>query len=169
MTRDEPVRPEASLQPNPPLDTHPKIARMLEIWRALAPGPGLLPGRQHFDPVSVPDILPNLWLIDVLDQPGPRFRCRLVGGAMRKAGVRLRKGAFLDDPAVSHDAEHIAQVLESVARTGLPDWSRGRPVLLHDRYVDTLERAMLPFATDGRTVDVIMGVTVFFSLSGREA
>ena len=154
--------------PSPPADPHPKIARMIELWLSLAPGPGLLPARQQFDPAAVPELLPNLWLIDVLDQPPPRFRCRLIGGAMSKAGAKIRKGGYLDDPEVTIDVDHVARVLGAVASTGRPDWSRGPPVLRHDKFVDSLERVLLPFATDGRTVDLIMGVTLFYTLDGRE-
>ena len=72
------------MQPPPMTATepHPKIRRMIAHWESLAPGPGILPGRQHFDPIQVPDLLPHIWLIDVERGPMLRFRYRLLGTAL---------------------------------------------------------------------------------------
>lgn len=43
-----------------PDDAHAVIRQGLTYWRAAAPGPGLLPGRQHIDPLGMPSLLPYL-------------------------------------------------------------------------------------------------------------
>ena len=65
--------------PLPPQgEPHPRIARMIAYWREFAPGPGLLPGKQHFDPMRVPDLLPNLWLLEVVREGDTRrYRFRV--------------------------------------------------------------------------------------------
>lgn len=47
------------------------------------------------------------------------------------------------------------------------DWRRGPPGVHHATYVNTLERVVLPLATDGRTVDMLLGMTVFYWNDGR--
>lgn len=63
---------------------HPKIRGLTEYWVSIRP-PGLLPGRQHFEPLDVPALLPNLWLVDVIRGAAPRFRYRLVGTNIARA------------------------------------------------------------------------------------
>jgi len=40
------------------------VKSLYSYWRAISP-PGRLPGRQHFDPLDVPRLLPNIWQIGV--------------------------------------------------------------------------------------------------------
>lgn len=141
---------------------HPKAQALLDLWRALSPGPGLLPGRRHFDPMQVPALLPNIWLLDVLQGPPRRFRYRLVGTGLVEAGAPGRKGEFVDDPRHVADPVAVNRLFNKVCDSRLPDWSRGQPMLKHSVYVDRIERLSLPFATDGVTVDMIMTLTLFY-------
>lgn len=147
--------------------SHPKIAHMIAHWRELAPGPGLLPGRQHFDPIRVPALLPNIWLLDVVREARVRYRVRLVGGSLVDAGAPMRPGVFLDELGGLLNQQGINAIFDEVTRTRLPDWRRGKPTIRHSRYISNLERVFLPFATDGQTVDLIMGVTVFYRGDGE--
>lgn len=147
-------------------DPHPKIARLTAAWRDMAPAPGVLPGRQHFDPMRVPSLLPNIWLVDVLPGPPRRFRLRLVGGAIVEAGSLFRKGDFMDDPRCSPDPRVVVRIMDAVVDTGRPDWRRGPTVLHHAKHVDTLERIVLPLATDGHAIDMLLCMTVFYRGDG---
>lgn len=154
------------------LDTpHPLIAEFLTYWQRIAPASGLLPGRKHFDPLAVPHLLPNIWLLDV-EPGGPagparRYRVRLVGGAVVAVGFPARPGEYFDDPRVAADVAAIRRQLDTVVETRRPDWRRGRPAIDHTRYVDTLERVIVPLATDGRTVDMLMALTMFYWKDGE--
>ena len=59
---------------NAAAEPHPRIAELIRHWRSLAPGPGLLPGRRHFDPMKVPKLLPNIWLLEIVPGPPRRYR-----------------------------------------------------------------------------------------------
>lgn len=150
---------------------HPHIVEMIEYWRSLAPAPGALPGRHHFDPLAVPHLLPNIWLLDVVrgdaPEPGRRYRVRLVGGAIVAVGFPARPGEFFDDPRVSTDVGALRRQLDTVVESQSPDWRRGKPAIDHTTYVDTLERVILPLAADGRSVDMLMGCTVFYWKDGN--
>ena len=146
---------------------HPKIVQMIGHWRDLAPAPGVLPGRQHFDPIRIPAMLPNIWLLDVVREARVRYRARLIGGALVDAGAPMRPGVFLDELGDRVDQKGIEATFEAVAREREPNWRRGKPTIRHARYISNLERVFLPFATDGKTVDLIMGFTVFYRGDGE--
>lgn len=146
---------------------HPKITRIIEHWRAIAPAPGRLPGRQHFDPIAVPDLLPHLWLIDVERRPALRFRYRLIGTALIEAGVPMRRGDYFDEVTNQPAREEVASTLQSVVSDRRLDWRRGTPKVAHAKHVSELERVMLPLAADGETVDMLLGLTLFYWDDGR--
>lgn len=150
---------------------HPYIVEFLAHWQSLAPKLGLLPGRRHFDPLAVPHLLPNIWLLDVErgEAPGPawRYRVRLVGGAVVAVGFPARPGEYFDVPRISTDIVAIRQQLDAVVDTHQPDWRRGKPVIDHTTYVDALERIILPLAADGRRVDMLLALTVFYWKDGK--
>ena len=74
-----------------PEAAHPKIRMLHDYWLNVAPAAALLPGRRAIDPLRIPKLLENIWLMDVVGRP-PRFRMRLVGGAMRRMGIRATVG-----------------------------------------------------------------------------
>lgn len=163
LTFDPEPDPKAAAGGTP----HPRIARLTEYWRGLSPGPGLLPGRRHFDPMEVPDLLPNLWLVDAVHGTPNRYRYRLVGGAVIDAGGPMRVGMFVDElgDLIDQVAAHAA--FDGVVATRQPDWRRGPPIVKHLQFVSTLERVLLPLAEDGRQVDMILGMTIFYLMDGR--
>jgi len=150
-----------------PAAPHPKIARMLAHWRSLAPAPGMLPGRQHFDPIRVPDLLPHTWLIDVERGPVLRFRYRLIGTALIEAGVPMRRGDYFDEVANQPSRDEVAGMLAGVVLERRPNWRRGVPLVAHVKHVTELERVVLPLAADGATVDMLIGATLFYWEDGR--
>ncbi len=150
----------------PPEGAHPKTLQLYEYWRGVTPAGRKLPGRQHIDPLDIPKLLDNVWLLDVVD--GKRFSMRLIGGACLRAGVYGRVGDFLDgffDGEVEHPA--LAD-FHFVVATRQPVWFRGAPYMKHRTEMSQLERLFVPLAADGETVDIIMCLSIFFNQSGRE-
>lgn len=158
-----PEAPAADLPGSP----HPKIVRLIAYWRSLAPGPGLLPGRQHFDPLHLPDLLPHLLLLDVLAGPPRRYRYRLIGGGIVDAGWLARKGDFVDDPRLSDDPAAAMRPIDRVVESKQPDWHHGGPMVQHAKQVTKLERVFLPLARDGASVDMVIGMTLYYWIDGR--
>ncbi len=160
---------DLSSDPRVPADTtpNPRIVRLIDYWRGLAPGPGLLPGRRHFDPMQVPDLLPNLWLVDVVRGTPNRYRYRLVGSALYDAGAPMRAGMFIDEMGdlIDQVAAHASN--DQVVSSRQPEWRRGPPIIKHLKFVASLERVKLPLAEDGQTVDMILGMTIFYLLDGK--
>lgn len=149
-----------------PAEAHAKIHRIVEYWHSLVPGPGLLPGRQHIDPIAIPSLLSNIWLLDIAPDDPRRYRFRLIGGALREAGVTAVKGSFLADTATPEEASRSASLFERLETTRTFDWRRGAPALGFLEHVSELERVFLPMARDGRTVDLLLCLTVFYYADG---
>lgn len=147
---------------------HPKIRRLYEYWQRIHPGPGMLPGRQHVDPLQIHTLLPNVWLIDVV-RPQVRFRYRLVGTRIAEA-LGDTTGRWLDEVHPDfHPGSPTHEDYLSLATHGEPSWRRGEPVFMaySERCVE-IERLFLPLASDGVTVDVILALTVLFGLDHEE-
>jgi hypothetical protein len=161
------ARSQSSIEDDPPADAHPQVAQLIRHWQSLAPAPGLLPGRQHFDPLRVRQLLPHLWLVDVVPDDSRRFRARLVGGALVDAGVPIRRGRFLSDVMTPEERTRAGDLFDRIVSQRHVDWRRGPPVLGHMKHIYALERAMMPMATDGSTVDMLLCITLFYWTDGR--
>ncbi len=153
----------------PPLgEWHPKVRRLFDYWQTLRPAPDLLPGRQHFDPLAIVDIMPWVWMLDRERAP-ERFRYRLLGTRMVEAMHRDVTGQWYDEvhPGV---LEHpMFRWFRERWDRGEPVWRRGRPWLHVDPDIYEIEQVILPMARDGRTIDLLMNITVFFLQDGTEA
>jgi hypothetical protein len=146
-----------------PDDCHPKVRAIYDYWRSVHPKGGGLPGRQHIDPVDIPLLLPNIWLIDVYRNPY-RFRFRLVGTLVVDYAGEDNTGKWFDERWPDFDASVFIDVVE----TGEPSWARGRSKMRPEKNYYELERVRFPLATDGKTVDMILSLTVFFDSEGNE-
>jgi hypothetical protein len=148
---------------------HPKIRELHGYWRSICPADRRLPGRQHFSPVAIVPLLPNIWLLDVVRNP-LRFRYRLVGTRIVDALGGECTGRWLHEAHPEFDPDVAAfSDYAHAAEAGEPRWRRGSPIFMS--YVERcteLERIFLPLAEDGMTVDVILAMTLMFDQDGRE-
>src|SRR5260221_3364803 len=154
------------IQP-PPATAHPKTIRLHDYWRGKTPGAGMLPGRQHIDPTEIPVLLENIWLLDIGGEKR-RFRFRLIGDAMQRKGIPGRPGEFMDQFFSAGLADERLGALHAVVATRQPSWERGKPKLAHRTEISEIERIVLPLAADGREVDILLCLTVFYQSDGKE-
>jgi hypothetical protein len=159
--------PAAVLQQQP---LHPKLRALLDYWVSIHPAIDL-PGRRHLDPIDLPALLPNIWLIDVIRLTGssaPRLRYRLVGTSVARAFDEDCTGRWLDEVHQGFADSPVRQNLEAVIDSAQPSWRVGRPHLGQLRDYLSLERLYLPLADDGHQVDMILAITVFLDRYGIE-
>ncbi len=152
-------------------EAHVKIVALHEYWQRVAPGPGRLPGRQHIDPIDIPKLLANIWMLDVVDPTGDshsrRFRFRLIGTALQRVGLTARVGDHVDQFIDEKARATTLEELHRVVTTRSPVWFRGQAFMRHDSKAFELERPLLPLAGDGTTVDIILCLTVFYTTRGE--
>jgi hypothetical protein len=139
---------------NVPEDCHAKVRQIVEYWMAIHPSAGL-PGRQHLDPLDVPSLLPNIRLLDVVGTL-PRFRVRLMGTKVREFMGEEQTGRWLDEVFPNLHGSLTHTELVKTVRMKSPRWRRGKPALAVDRNFLDMERCYLPFAQDGRTIDMVL-------------
>lgn len=138
---------------------------IVDYWRSIHPASGL-PGRQHLDPVDIPNLLSNIRLIDVVGEP-PRFRVRLMGTKLVAAVGKDCTGMWLDEAFAEFDKSSSCLSLNTVVRTGTLNWRRGHPVMMYGKEFMIVERVYLPFARDGRTVDMILTYVLVGDSDGK--
>lgn len=144
-----------------------KVRQLHDHWRAIHPPTGLLPGRRHFDPLAVPRLMPLLWMADVQRSP-LRFRYRLIGTAHVAAMGCDHTGRWIDEvfPGFADSRAYVQ--FANVVEGKRPGWRRGRPQYHVDPMIYETERLLLPMAANGRDVDLVLGITVYFRPGGTE-
>ena len=140
---------------------------MLRQYRSMIPT-DRLPGRQHFDPVDVRALLPNVWLIDAVGGAQQRFRYRLLGTRIAKMLTIEGTGRFLDVVHAGFADSPIHTALLDVLSTRRASYRAGRPLAWPTDSLQSLERLYLPLARNGIDVDMILGFTVFILKDGSE-
>jgi hypothetical protein len=148
-----------SNQPVPTADA--RVRQLYEHWLGLHPGPGILPGRQHFDPVALPvSLLPFLWLADVERAP-LRFRYRLFGTEHVRVFGRDYTGHWIDEahPDCVGSAAYSQFIV--AAERGEVGYRCGKTLILLPKDYRSMERLMLPLARDGRAVDMLLAISVY--------
>lgn len=144
------------------------VRAVYQHWISMSPGPELLPGRQHLDPTEIPALLPNIWLVDI--ERNPRvYRYRLVGTAIVEAMRGDFTGKTIEEMVERDAVEGTLTTLDRIVETGEPSWRKGLPVVERDRRYSLLERFYLPLATDGRTIDMLLGCAQYHQAGQAEA
>jgi len=72
-----------------------RVQRLHAYWQSKAELRGSIPQRRDFDPADMPDLLPNLMIVDVEPEP-LRFRYRLVGTRVVEYSHHDFTGTYLD-------------------------------------------------------------------------
>ncbi|MGF1591729.1 MAG: PAS domain-containing protein [Kiloniellaceae bacterium] len=139
--------------PEPQSIEHPGLRALHDYWVSRRDG-GLLPGRQHLDPLDIPGLLPNLTLIDVVAAAALRYRLvgtALVGRIGRDITGRLVKEASLG-PGWEENHPDFRYVIGERRPCLRRIWTGGA----RRNPLESL-RLLLPLAADGEAVDMILG------------
>jgi hypothetical protein len=137
----------------------PRIVAFHRYWLSIAPAPGTLPGRQHFDPIDIPELLPFVWLLDIVGRP-PRFRYRLLGTSFSDRPLLDATGKFMDDLAPDFTISASYADYLAAAAGGAVRWRRGLATYAYMPGWRRIERVLMPLAGDGKTPDIVAGLTL---------
>jgi hypothetical protein len=143
-----------------PMDENwrPEQRHLYGYWLKKRPRDAALPGRQHIDPLEIPDLLPHLFLIDVEREP-LRFQYRVVGTALESGLGGKLTGMMLTEAFADFAGSVLEQQLTAVVKTAKPIYHKGPLLPSIDQGFLWIERLILPLARDGSTVDMLMGVS----------
>lgn len=138
----------------------PKIDKFLAYWRSKCRD-GLLPSRPDIDPVEIPDLLSAISIVEIVEEDNAtRFRFRLFGTDHVEYNRADFTGSFLEEVFSPKDAEVVAETYRQIVNSGEPHFWRShvrQPGLEFRHY----RRLMLPLASDGKTVDALIGIFEF--------
>ncbi|MFQ5534806.1 MAG: PAS domain-containing protein [Sphingomonadales bacterium] len=149
-------------------DWHPLLRGIYQYWLDIHPNETTLPGRRQFDPMAVHRILPHVWMLAVAHEP-LRMEYRLLGTKIDEVAGRNLSGWVLEEahPHVNTDLEY-AQRYRIPATKAVGVWVAGKPLFQIEPIHKTTEAVILPLASDGVTVDLLLGATVFYRSDGSE-
>jgi PAS domain len=152
------VRPETTRKLS--TSSEPRWSRFFDAWKAMAQEKGGLPSRRDVDPTRIgPDLLPNIFLTDVVrgGKPSLRFRFRLLGQAILERET-TRPGAFLDELGASAGIER--QYRACLERKV---YLREESLVWNDVRKDSFLYSVLilPLADDGETVSHLLGLALY--------
>jgi hypothetical protein len=145
---------------------HPRCRDFHDYVQSITPA-GRLPSRAQFDPTRIPPLLPQLWIVEVERDP-IRLRIRLVGTKVVDALRQDSTGRYFDDAFPQARPEeyfdrYLFMILEKTAT-----WRRGASLVDHTPAWSTVENVIMPFASDGDTVDRLYAYSVYYRASGEE-
>ncbi|MEQ9333141.1 PAS domain-containing protein [Thalassobaculum sp.] len=142
----------------PPLSP---VVLLRDYWQSIAPAPGVLPGRQHFDPLDVDvGVVPWIFLMDVIrggDGVPLDYRYRLVGTGNVQLVGRDATGELASAVFGRVDAPFVLETFDLTVANAAPTyWIATVP---QDRIGEvTIHRGLFPLARDGGTVDMLLCV-----------
>lgn len=151
------LREDMALEPGVTTDI-PTLDQALDIWWALHNEAGGTPEWATFKPFKYPALLPNTMTYEKKDG---RFRCGLVGEAVREDLTIKIAGSFIDETMPPQNLADITTRLEQALQTGKPNyvvktmaWQRGYSAKCYSGL-------QLPFLGKDGTPSRIMSVMSF--------
>lgn len=141
-----------------PPDCHPRIRALYDYWLSRRGGRAM-PARADLDPIDIPTLLPNIFLIDVAPGDPPLLVYRVFGTGL----VELFGYDFtLQEVGKGTLPEHLPELRARYGRViaeRTPFYHRTR---LNDRLNDftDVERIILPLSADGSRVNQMIGMTL---------
>src|SRR5262249_1237811 len=119
------------------------------------------------DPTRIPALLPRVWIVEVESDPF-RMRVRLVGTKVVDAFRLDATGKYFEDAfASARPEDYFDRYLFTIERKHAT-WRRGRARIDHDSRWSEVESVMMPFASDGETVDRLYVYAAFYRANGAE-
>jgi len=141
--------------------TDERLQQAHDYWRRKA-GVRAMPGRADIEPGDIPRLLPDLMLVDVLDDG--RYRYRLIGTANSDAHGFNATGRHLDEvlPGPEYRA-HVLGLYDECLRSRRPVYSESVFISPRHRVTERHTKVLfLPLSDDGDRINMVMVLQVFF-------
>ena len=130
------------------------LRALYRYWQALC-AQGAPPSRTDVDPVRIPDVLDNIGLFDVEQNPR-RYRIRMMGmEIVHWYGCDLT-GRYLDEIDFGDRPVFTFALLDEVVERRVAGHMTGEYTKQDERTI-RYERLFVPLSSDGRAVDMVIG------------
>lgn len=130
------------------------LLALLSFWEKNRNADGLFL-RDKLDPANIRELLPNIFIMDVLDA-GRRFRYRLVGTYIQERIGRKIDGLLIDEFRSGALASHLNTLFGTSVRTAVP--GLGHSTLPGESSpLAKYCRLALPMSSDGKKIDQVLG------------
>jgi len=139
---------------------HPRLRQLFALWLSAMPQVGL-PMCSRFDAEPIPDLAPDLWLLDVQRAP-LRLRYRSCGARIVAALGHDPTGRWLDEVHPRAQETNYYDRYRVMVEQGVVTWRQGRPAFWHEIKSGVLENLIVPLAEDGRIVSRLAAMTVLY-------
>ena len=136
-----------------------RLRDLVRYWQSIHPRTHL-PGRQHFDPLDIPKLLPLVTLTDVERDPF-RVRYRVLGSEIARAQKRDFTGKYADEVFPDRKNATIFECRRKAMETCLPVHHFGQANVEHGYDFVNFEGVYLPLAGDGAMVDMILSMFIY--------
>lgn len=139
---------------DPIVITDSKLQRLYDYWLGKHRD-GRLPAKADIDPVEIPDLLMDIFLVDVVDG-GADFVFKLAGSQVEEIYDGSLRGKSLFSMQDSTEITPVVQQYLDVVTQREPRYRDGDlRVFGKDRWLT--RRLLLPLSSDGESVDVLLG------------
>ncbi|MCR9221515.1 MAG: PAS domain-containing protein [Alphaproteobacteria bacterium] len=133
----------------------PRHRRLYDYWDQRRGG-RRTPARADIDPLDLPELLANLWLIDVETEPMD-FRIRLAGTAISRIVGRDITGARFRELFLGPEGAAIFEEYCGVVARWTPHYTVHTVHWANREHV-RYRRLALPLSSDGARVDMLLGL-----------
>jgi len=151
--------------------TQPELAdvglrSLYEYWQRLAANAAGLPALPSFDPLQLPRLLPNVWIVEV-EPATHRFRMRLTGESINAIYGRNIAGLYFREVSAPADFDRIVRRYSTAL--GEPAiYHAGESVYAAGGLLSVGERLGLPMVGRSGRTDTLFGATTYrTNLNGR--
>lgn len=145
----------------------PLLRQVHDYWLSKRVGEAL-PRRSQIEPTEIPRLLPNLFLVEVLQRAVPmRYRIRLIGTAFRRFFRIDLTGLEVAEDSFGEDGARFCAEWREVLERRAPRWARIRqqateaPVGHAGITAIRFTGLVLPVSRDGTAADMLLGATVY--------
>lgn len=133
------------------------MCRILDYWQGRCRDGGL-PRRDDIDPGDLSDLLANIFLVDVEENPR-RYRVRLAGSEVVACFGADMTGKTIDEYDLADARDDILRQYDLAVETRAPSYHRHEFWTAAYEHHLNFERLLLPLSSDGEHVDKLLGCT----------
>ena len=137
------------------ITTDPRLQWLYDYWLEKR-GTRLAPRRDDMEAKDFKNILPIIYILDVVGPPPCRFRFRLTGTRFVEEYGEDVIGRFVDQIDLDDHEKPILAEYECVARSGQPSSTKW-DYTKHDGRHLSYEHLILPLSSDGAKIDMLFG------------